>query len=102
MEYPGWTQQEHRTVQPGPPRRPDLRPAYADLAYCYADGSDWFLPPKHAMNEAKKNALRAVELDDSVANGHTVLARVLLFHELDLVKGDAEFQHALRVAPRNA
>jgi TolB-like protein len=76
-------------------------PAYANLADLYANAGLWLLPPNQAMNEARKNALRALQLDDSLPEAHVALGMVFLDHDLDPVNAKAQFRRAIEVAPRD-
>jgi len=81
---------------------PDFARAYADLAYYYQDSTGWLLPPTQSFPEAKKNALRALQLDDSLPRAHLALASVFLNYELKSEKAEAEDQRAIAVDPRHA
>jgi TolB-like protein/DNA-binding winged helix-turn-helix (wHTH) protein/Flp pilus assembly protein TadD len=81
---------------------PSYAPAYAGLADAYAllgsIGSD-VLPPNEVMPKAKKAALEAVKLDDSLAEGHTSLAYVKLSYDWDFAGADLEFKRAIDLNP---
>jgi len=81
---------------------PSYAPAYAGLADAYAllgsIGSD-VLPPNEVMPKAKKAALEAVKLDDSLAEGHTSLAYVKLSYDWDFAGADLEFKRAIELNP---
>lgn len=49
--------------------------AYAGLADAYSGFSDWYLPPRAVMPEAKAAALNALRLDDSLSAAHNALCR---------------------------
>ncbi len=78
---------------------PDFAQPYARLAHFYAETSGWMLPPEQSTYEAKKNALRAIQLDDSLGEAHMALGNVLWRHDLDFAKAEAEFQHGIEVDP---
>jgi TolB-like protein len=75
--------------------------AYAHLAQRYAEAADFYLPQAQAMTAAKMNALRAVQLDDSLPLAHSALAFVYSHHELNLDQAKAHFQRAIELAPNN-
>ena len=51
--------------------------AYYGLADCYILLADYgFVPPKEAFPRAKEAALKALEIDDTLAEAHTSLARI--------------------------
>jgi TolB-like protein/DNA-binding winged helix-turn-helix (wHTH) protein len=81
---------------------PSYAPAYAGLADAYAllgsIGSD-VLPPNEVMPKAKKAALEAVKLDDSLAEGHTSLAYVRLSYDWDFAAAELEFKRAIDLNP---
>ena len=78
---------------------PAYAPAYAGLADCYdLLGTYRVLPPKEALQKAKTAAIRALELDDKLAEAHASLAAIkFLYLEWDGV--EKEFQRAIEVDP---
>lgn len=83
-------------------REPDYALPYAALSSVYAGqafaGS---LPSKDASSKAKQYALRAIALDDTLAEAHTSLAKVLHF-EWNLSGAEAEIKRAIEVNPSYA
>jgi TolB-like protein/Flp pilus assembly protein TadD len=83
-------------------RDPNYAPAYAGLADAYV-----LLPiftevaPWEACSKAKAAALKAVQLDDKLAEAHNALADVL-FQELDMAGSISEFQRAIALNPNYA
>ena len=81
---------------------PSYAPAYAGLADAYSllgsIGTD-DLPPSQVMPKAKTAALKAVALDDSLAEGHTSLAYVKLSYDWDLPGAEREFKRAIDLNP---
>jgi TolB-like protein/DNA-binding winged helix-turn-helix (wHTH) protein/Tfp pilus assembly protein PilF len=81
---------------------PSYAPAYAGLADAYAllgsIGSD-VLPPNEVMPKAKRAALEAVKLDDTLADGHTSLAYVKLSYDWDFAAAELEFKRAIDLNP---
>jgi tetratricopeptide (TPR) repeat protein len=74
--------------------------AYSGLADCYA----WlpalaFVPPKEAFPKAKEAALKALEIDDTLAEAHTSLALVKAHHDWDWSGAEREFQRAIALNP---
>ncbi len=83
---------------------PAYAPAYSGLAdtYFYL-GYVWgHLPPREAMPLAKAAALKALELDPNLAEGHTSLAIVRLTYEWDFSGSEAEFKRAIGLNPNYA
>jgi serine/threonine protein kinase/tetratricopeptide (TPR) repeat protein len=74
--------------------------AYSGLADCYSLSPTFaFVPPKEAYPKAKEAALKALEIDDSLAEAHTSLARVKATHDWDWSGGEKEFQRAIALNP---
>ncbi len=84
---------------------PGYAPAYAGLADAYALlGSSWnpSIPRSQAMPKAKEAALKALQLDDSLAEAHTSLAFVKMHYEWDWPGSEREFNRALELNPNYA
>jgi len=84
---------------------PGYAPAYAGLADAYALlGSSWnpSIPRSQAMPKAKEAALKAIQLDDSLAEAHTSLAFVKMHYEWDWPGSHSEFNRALELNPNYA
>ena len=80
---------------------PSFALAYAGLADSYVVPANR-LPPKEAMPKAKAAAMRALELDESLAEAHTSLARVLAVYDWDWAGAEKEFKRAIELNPRYA
>src|SRR5262249_2952541 len=77
--------------------------AYTGLADCYNLLSLYgMLPPNEAMPQAKTSAVRALELDPSLAEAHTSLAYPKLYYDWDWPGAEREFQRALELNPNYA
>ena len=79
---------------------PNYALAYSGLADCYT----WlpalaFLPPKEAYPKAREAALKALQLDDRLAEAHTSLALVKAHHDWDWSGAEKEFQRAIALNP---
>lgn len=59
------------------------------------------VPPHQAFSLGKPAALKAVELDDSLAEGHEVLARFKMMYEWDWAAAESESQQAMLLDPNN-
>lgn len=82
---------------------PGYAPAYAGLADCYNLLSVWgSLPERETFPKAAAAATRALELDDSLAEGHTSLAFVQYRHYWDWAAAQREFQRAIELNPNYA
>jgi TolB-like protein/Tfp pilus assembly protein PilF len=78
---------------------PNFALAYAGLALCYvAPGIQ--LPPNDGMPKAKAAAKRAIELDDSLPEAHTALARVLAAYDWDWPAAEREYKRAIELNSR--
>ncbi len=76
--------------------------AYAGLASAYSGLSNDFLPPHETMPKVKQAAIRALELDETVAAAHTALGLVKFFYERDWVAAEKEFMEAIKLNPNSA
>jgi TolB-like protein/DNA-binding winged helix-turn-helix (wHTH) protein/Tfp pilus assembly protein PilF len=81
---------------------PQYAPAYSGLADTYALLGDWqyaVMTPKEAFPQAKKAAVKALELDDTLGEAHNSLAFVLDGFDWDLDAGGKEFRRAIELNP---
>ena len=81
---------------------PGYAPAYAGLADCYFGLSNIYYPPREVMPKAKRAALKALEIDDSLGQAHASLAVVRSLYEFDRPAGEKEFKRALDLTPSDA
>jgi DNA-binding winged helix-turn-helix (wHTH) protein/TolB-like protein/Tfp pilus assembly protein PilF len=72
--------------------------AYAGLADFYVLRSD-SVPPRATALKAKEVALKALELDDQLAEAHTALAVVKFSYDWDWAGAENAFQRALALNP---
>jgi serine/threonine protein kinase/Tfp pilus assembly protein PilF len=81
---------------------PNYAPAYAGLAYGYISGlADWYIPAKEAFPLGKEAARKAVELDPSLAEGHTFLGVARFLNDYDWPGAEQEFRRAIEANPRD-
>jgi tetratricopeptide (TPR) repeat protein len=80
---------------------PGFALAYAGLADCYVIPVNR-LPPREAMPRGKAAAIRALELDETLAEAHTTLARVLANYDWDWRGAEKEYKRAIELNPRYA
>jgi serine/threonine protein kinase/tetratricopeptide (TPR) repeat protein len=80
---------------------PSFALAYAGLADSYVVPANR-LPPREKMPKAKAAAMRALELDETLAEAHTSLARVLAVYDWDWAGAEKEFKRAIELNPRYA
>jgi len=74
--------------------------AFSGLAETYVlfSGHD-VAPADDSMPLAKAAALRALEIDDSLAEAHTALGYYLTLYEFDLDRSEKEFRRAIELKP---
>src|ERR1700733_4533732 len=81
---------------------PSFAAAYAGLADSYSIlGSD-VLPADVANSKARAAASKAIELDPSIAEGHTALALVEFYYDWNWNQSEAEFRRAIDLNPNYA
>jgi TolB-like protein/DNA-binding winged helix-turn-helix (wHTH) protein/Tfp pilus assembly protein PilF len=84
---------------------PSYAPAYAGLADAYGMlGSPEYavLPPKQAFPKAESAAMRALELDGTLAEAHTSLGWAKLVFHGDLQGAEREYKQAIGLNPNYA
>jgi serine/threonine protein kinase/Tfp pilus assembly protein PilF len=84
----------------------DLDPSYAlsydGLAYYYNGAADWTIAPRDAWPKAKEAAQKALQLDDSLAVGHSEMGMVNFAFEWDWAAAEREFTRAIALDPNLA
>jgi len=80
---------------------PGFALAYAGLADSYVVPAS-LLPPREGMPKAKAAAMRALELDETLAEAHTSLGRVLAAYEWNWTSAEKEFKRAIDLNPHYA
>ncbi|HWO29279.1 MAG TPA: tetratricopeptide repeat protein [Candidatus Acidoferrum sp.] len=79
---------------------PGYAPAYSGLAEAYAMlGFRGGLPSKDALSSARKAALKAIELDNSLAEPHASLAFIEETYDWDWPAAEREYKQALELNP---
>lgn len=82
---------------------PNYARAYAGLADSYALIGGYSLAPQtEFIAKARAAALRAVEIDDSLAEAHTALALIIQNYDWDWQTADKEFRRAIELNPNYA
>ena len=81
-------------------RDPNFALAYSGLADTYdlAAGFSW-LPPREAIPKAKAAAMKAMEIDDNVAEAHAALGFSSFSYDWDWAAAERHFQRALALNP---
>ena len=84
-------------------RDPAYALAYAGLADSYDLLDDWgTTPPRESFPKAREAALKALELDDSLAEAHTSLAFVEDNYDWNFAASEKEYQRAIALNPSYA
>src|SRR5260370_39296601 len=79
---------------------PSYALAYSGLADCYSTLVEYGnLPAREAMPVAKSAALRALELDNSLAEAHASLGIISTLYDWDWATAETSFVRALQLNP---
>ena len=81
---------------------PDYAPAYSWLADSYIMSGWWTGSPEVTFSQAKVAALKARDLDDTLAEPHLLLGRIRAHYEWEWAEADQHFQRALALNPNHA
>jgi serine/threonine-protein kinase len=73
--------------------------AYAGLADTYYGLSSLHLPPDEAMPQARAAAVKALELDDALAEAHAALGLIKFYYEWDWQGAESCFKRASELHP---
>src|SRR6185369_8946694 len=74
--------------------------AYCGMADSYFRLSNVYLPPAEVLPKAKDAALRAVEIDDNLAEAHSSLGLVKVYYDHDWAGAEISFRKALHQNPQ--
>jgi tetratricopeptide (TPR) repeat protein len=85
-------------------RDPGNAQAYAALADCYTNlgGGMSYLPPKENFPKARAAAMKALQIDGALAEGHSALGLVKWGYEWDWSGAEREFKRAIELNPNSA
>jgi tetratricopeptide (TPR) repeat protein len=82
---------------------PNYALAYSNLAYCHSMSVYWgFTPPQEDMPKAKAAALKAIELDDKLAEAHASLGWVSMMYDWNWQAAERELKLAIKLNPGSA
>ncbi|MFQ5798088.1 MAG: tetratricopeptide repeat protein, partial [Bacteroidota bacterium] len=82
---------------------PACAPAYAGLADAYGLlGLFGALPPREVMPKAKRAAVKALEIDDALAEAHTSLGFVRSVYDWAWLDAEREFRRSIELKPSYA
>ncbi len=73
--------------------------AYCGLADAYFRLSNVHFPPREVLPKAKEAALRALEIDEDLADAHSSLGLVKVYYDHDWNGAESEFRKAVRLNP---
>ena len=77
---------------------PNYALAFAGLADCYIMAGFYdHLPPAEAFPQAKTAALKALEIDDQLAEAHISLAAIRTFYEWDWLDAERDFKQGIKL-----
>jgi serine/threonine-protein kinase len=81
---------------------PNYALAYAGQADAYYDFSNVYWPPKEALPKSRAAALKALELDETLAEAHNALAAVKSAYDWDWPAAEREYKRAIELNPAYA
>ena len=82
---------------------PAYAQAYADLSQSYFYlGVFGIVPSSEAFPKAKSNALKAIELDETVVAAHNSLAAIHILYDWDWAGAEAACRRALQLSPHDS
>jgi serine/threonine protein kinase/Flp pilus assembly protein TadD len=84
-------------------RVPDYAQAYTALALSYIPLGLWdYTPPKDVYPQAKKAAVKAIEIDETLAEAHYSLGVVKMLYDWDWEGAEKELNRAIELSPNYA
>jgi len=81
---------------------PGYARAYSGLADCFLERGGLSLPAVEVASRARAAVMRALELDDTLAQAHTSLGRILLYYDRDWAGAEVELRRAIEIDPAYA
>lgn len=78
---------------------PNYALAYTGLAFCYIQLSVYFLPPREFVPKARMAVMKALELDDQLAEAHAAYASLLFWYDWEFDRAEREFLLAMELNP---
>jgi len=80
-------------------RDPKYALPHTGIAYAYIIAADWYVPTNEAVPKATAEALRALELDNTIAEAHGILGGISMWYEYDWARSSSEFKRAIDLDP---
>ncbi|MGH9872470.1 MAG: tetratricopeptide repeat protein [Pyrinomonadaceae bacterium] len=78
---------------------PNYALPYYGIAAAYDWANGWYLPPKEAEPKAKAAAVKALELDETLAETHFLLGKIIFWYEWDWTAAEREWKRANELDP---
>ncbi len=79
---------------------PNFALAYAGLADAFgASATSGWISPREGYLKSKIYSKKAVELDDSLAEGHASVGAIAMFYDFDWVTAEREYKRAIELNP---
>jgi len=83
--------------------QPDYAPGWAGVSEYYAASAvDGLIDPREAWPKAESAVVKSLQLDPTLAEGHSVLAAVFFFYHWDWVRARTEIRRAYELDPHLA
>ena len=81
-------------------RDPQFAPAYAGMADAYNVLAQFgYMPPKEAMEQARRAAERALDIDPALAEAHVSLAAIIEAYDWNWTAAEREYRRAIELNP---
>jgi eukaryotic-like serine/threonine-protein kinase len=97
---PGGIKQAITEFQHAIERDPNFALGYVGLADCYTGLTFYnFAAPHEAMPKAKESAIKAVLLDNTVAEAHASLGHIVMNYDWDWPRAENEFKRSIELKP---
>jgi TolB-like protein/DNA-binding winged helix-turn-helix (wHTH) protein/Tfp pilus assembly protein PilF len=81
---------------------PSYAKPYAGLAAVYANWVPGMNGPRDLMPKARELALKALQLDDTLADAHSVLGKIKLYYDWDWSAAEEEYKQTMKFNPNQA
>ncbi len=81
---------------------PNYALAYFGLSASYGVLGNNYLPPREAFPKSKAYAAKALEIDDTLSEAHTVMAAINLFYDWDWAEAEKHLKRAQTLNPNDA
>ena len=72
---------------------------YVGMGATYQVLDDWVLPPAEAIPKARAALEKALDLDPSIGEAHTLLGTIHFWYDFDQAAAETEFQRAIGLSP---